>query len=797
MKCLKCGTELPTESKFCTQCGMKIESVSGEVRNKNENEKSSDAPLLTKQTDVAANDEKNCNTIKDRVYQEWRKLSLFGKIMVIVIAICSMLSLIAFACGKSMAGVIAIMQLCLWIVGWLMKKKIIKTQKEYVYIILIGIAFVLFIPYFGVMFASKEPITDFSDLPYDSGTESAETLSDLVWPDNELTELLPVPKSTKGHVLWEYSDEISIYVGETSKEDYVAYMADCVEKGFSTVTSEGDNFYNANNENGYRLSLNYQEEQAMVISVKEPLYTVQIELSCVENLLFSKYDVAVYVDDELVGTLEHGATNIFETELEKGTYTIKVAKEDDESIDGTVIIDISESVKYAYGIQCQSDQIEITEEYVETLGTLADGQIKIPQSAEGYRSEIYADVVSELKSAGFTNIKENVIRDLTGGWLDTDGDVEEISVDGQTDFRKAEVFDSNVEIIITYHTFELTSEEMWDKITDKGGQNASDIVKSFEDTGYAIICYVGGEVIDNFNPEGYIFEDGWLDTDEKIANLNFTTEEMQALITQLEETFPQENAKRAAVVALTNCQATDVFNDDGYTYDASKFHSYSDISGFYLTVVNEGNWNAVDDHTWHVEGLKCMMSGNDTYLKASLDVSFDGTSYVVSNVDKVIAVKEYIDSEDSSKINVEHLEPTESTPYLTVSHSMVEEDRDTVAEEDQNNKTIPTDDRTSWIESQFSWWDGSHTELEKLIMNNLNDENSYEHIETTYIDVVNEENRTLVNDVISGTGYQVEIGDLFVITEFSAKNAFNATIKSTAYGIVSYSDNTVTLIGIE
>ena len=47
--------------------------------------------------------------------------------------------------------------------------------------------------------------------------------------------------------------------------------------------------------------------------------------------------------------------------------------------------------------------------------------------------------------------------------------------------------------------------------------------------------------------------------------------------------------------------------------------------------------------------------------------------------------------------------------------------------------------RNNWIKSQFSAWDGAHTELKKLILKNLNDEKSYKHIETSYIDINSEE----------------------------------------------------------
>ena len=105
-------------------------------------------------------------------------------------------------------------------------------------------------------------------------------------------------------------------------------------------------------------------------------------------------------------------------------------------------------------------------------------------------------------------------------------------------------------------------------------------------------------------------------------------------------------------------------------------------------------------------------------------------------------------------------------------------------------------ERNNWIRSQFSAWDGSHVELEKLIIKNLNDEKSYEHIETTYRDIATESDRDEVNQVLADSGYsqRVEVGDLFIQTEFSAKNAFGGVIKNTAFGIASYSNNTITLI---
>lgn len=111
---------------------------------------------------------------------------------------------------------------------------------------------------------------------------------------------------------------------------------------------------------------------------------------------------------------------------------------------------------------------------------------------------------------------------------------------------------------------------------------------------------------------------------------------------------------------------------------------------------------------------------------------------------------------------------------------------------------INTQARETWIKGQFGWG-GVHKDLEKLIIKNLNDERSYEHIETTYIDIYDENMMKTVNEIIKQAGYsdRVKVGDLFIQTEFSAKNIFNATVKCTAFGIASYENNTVKLIAIE
>ncbi len=107
-------------------------------------------------------------------------------------------------------------------------------------------------------------------------------------------------------------------------------------------------------------------------------------------------------------------------------------------------------------------------------------------------------------------------------------------------------------------------------------------------------------------------------------------------------------------------------------------------------------------------------------------------------------------------------------------------------------------ERNRWIRNQFSAWDGAHIVLEELIIDNLNNEDSYEHIETTYREVSSEEIASEINEILTGAGYsqRVKVGDLFISCEFSAENGFGAIIKNTAIGISSYTDDMVYLVDI-
>ncbi|EIM63224.1 hypothetical protein [Desulfobacter postgatei] len=84
--------------------------------------------------------------------------------------------------------------------------------------------------------------------------------------------------------------------------------------------------------------------------------------------------------------------------------------------------------------------------------------------------------------------------------------------------------------------------------------------------------------------------------------------------------------------------------------------------------------------------------------------------------------------------------------------------------EEEKQKQIAAQERQKKIETQFSAWNGSHINLERVIKDSMNDPKSYKHVETLYWDR----------------------GDHLIIrTTFRGKNAFGAVVKNSVKAKVS------------
>lgn len=95
-------------------------------------------------------------------------------------------------------------------------------------------------------------------------------LETITWPKGVAGEKIPAPKSTIGKFSHEYDDHFFVYVGNMTKDDYCAYVTACSEKGFNVDYSKGEDYYRADNEEGWSLSLKYEGYNIISIDIDAP-----------------------------------------------------------------------------------------------------------------------------------------------------------------------------------------------------------------------------------------------------------------------------------------------------------------------------------------------------------------------------------------------------------------------------------------------------------------------------------------------------------------------------------------------
>ena len=107
-----------------------------------------------------------------------------------------------------------------------------------------------------------------------------------------------------------------------------------------------------------------------------------------------------------------------------------------------------------------------------------EGQAQIPISAEDAKGENYSDVALLFEKAGFINVTEEGLGDLITGWLTSEGDVDKVSVDGDTKFEEGEWCSIESKVVIRYHSFpekdSSEAAEESDEESDESLDEASD-----------------------------------------------------------------------------------------------------------------------------------------------------------------------------------------------------------------------------------------------------------------------------------------------------------------------------------
>lgn len=438
MRCSKCGAELSEDTRFCSYCGNKVE-----MPPKQETVSEEDIPpiSLDEQVQDFQNQKEPPKSLADRMKEKtsakWGKLSTYGKIATVAIAVFALLFIVALLSGKTAAIIIAVLQIALSVVAVLMHRGIIKIEQKKVWLkwLLLGIAALLMV---------------LNVMSYSWGTANKNK---------------PTPNQTTDTSIAAVSVAAPYGAAECLEQDYTTIQTAFYAAGFTNIEAEKVEDLQATDvdkvntidaisvggKTDFTKEQEFQSDDEVLIRYHGyAKCNVKIHVDFVPNLIFSKYDVNLLLNGIEQGTLTHGEDQDFELSIDPGEYTLTFESDASSTVKGEVTLTVDCDVEASYKIACSSDKVSVETLYVDRLMELADGEVKLDVAASEYKHKNYEDVAAALKTLGFTNIKYEVLYDIVLGWTD-DGEVESVSIADKTDFNRGDVFPADAEIVITYH----------------------------------------------------------------------------------------------------------------------------------------------------------------------------------------------------------------------------------------------------------------------------------------------------------------------------------------------------------
>ena len=161
------------------------------------------------------------------------------------------------------------------------------------------------------------------------------------------------------------------------------------------------------------------------------------------------------IDDEISATpvvimarKEYSSAGLKTRDINALTEEIKnetnILEEEREHISG--MMDEIDDISY---LTILNEINDLKDKYDEAV-KMANGFIYAP--TESMSGKNYADVAKLFQKQGFTDIKVQGMGDLIIALLHSEGEIEEVSVGGITDYSRETMYDSSTEVIIRYHS---------------------------------------------------------------------------------------------------------------------------------------------------------------------------------------------------------------------------------------------------------------------------------------------------------------------------------------------------------
>lgn len=127
----------------------------------------------------------------------------------------------------------------------------------------------------------------------------------------------------------------------------------------------------------------------------------------------------------------------------------------EESIAGVIAIALL--ISLASGASRSDARKRAEQAALAASSHIAMGELQFPDNAT-FTGD-YRNTYKALKDAGFTNITLDPAQDLILGFLETENDIIEVTVDGAPSFDKDAWYPSDIRIVIKYHSFVTATSE--------------------------------------------------------------------------------------------------------------------------------------------------------------------------------------------------------------------------------------------------------------------------------------------------------------------------------------------------
>ena len=221
--------------------------------------------------------------------------------------------------------------------------------------------------------------------------------AEIKWSEKVIAKLVPVPKSLSGEIKEDTDKTFNVIISNMTLQDYNEYILLCENSGFNVEIDKDDKRFSAKNTDSYKISVEYIGNKVIEIIIDEPEFNVSLNVECVENWIFSKYNVKIYIDDNYESTLTHGTSENYDLKLSKGTHKIKFTNADDESITGEFSTEVTQNGKIELRLNCYNYEISVESKSNSVIKEEIKQEEKNEETIEEEKKENTNNAITEGK----------------------------------------------------------------------------------------------------------------------------------------------------------------------------------------------------------------------------------------------------------------------------------------------------------------------------------------------------------------------------------------------------------------